>query len=189
MEIRESELKRQLMAAVGVVAALGVLFGSSGIAAAGRRMVAALSLGGFRVTYYRGPEFGAVLCRRSEPQAVRDYPDGRACFWGTSGAWSARWEGVLTVPETAKYGFYLQSSGGARLFIDGQLVIDRGNNPRWNPGQNGSAELAQGQHRLRLEHVRPAGASAAVRLKWTGGGIPANTIMGVPHVRKPSEHE
>ena len=188
MEIHKDELRRQLKAVAWVAVALSLLFGSAKIIDAGRRIFSELSPGGFRVTYFSGLDYDEILCCRSERNAVQNYPRGRACWWGVKGAWSARWDGVLSIPETAEYAFYLQSIGGSRLYIDNKLVVDHGGNPRWNPGQNGSAELARGKYPIRLEHCRREGP-AAIRLKWTGGGIPANTILGVPYIRKPSEHE
>jgi len=185
MEIHKIELKRQLMAVAWVVCALYLLFDGARITEFAQRIFAELSSDGFCVSYYSGVDFEEPLCQRSERYAIQDYPKGQACFWGGRGAWSARWEGILSIQETSEYSFYLQSIGGSRLFIDDKLVINHWDNIHWNPGQHEEANLARGEYRIRLEYYRQDGP-AAIRLKWAGGSIPANTLLGVPSVRKPT---
>ena len=187
MEIRKAELKRQVKALALVALALYMLFsGGNRLAEVGQCAWAAWSPAGFRVTYYRGKEFQNPICRGSERHAVWDYASGRPGLWRGRGEWTARWDGVLSISNQAEYSFYLQSIGGARFWIDGDLVIDKWDDFRWNPGQKGRVWLEPGLHRIRLEHAHREGP-AALRLKWTGGGIPANTILGVPYVRKPED--
>ena len=187
MEIHKDELKRQIKALGLVALALYILFGGANRwAEVGQRAWAEWSPMGFCVTYYRGREFQTPIFHRSERHAVRNYASGRLGLWRGRGEWTARWDGVLDITNRAESMFYLQSIGGARLWIDNELVIDKEDDIRWNPGQKGQAELEQGLHRIRLEHMHRSGP-AALRLKWTGGGIPVNTILGAPHVRKPDD--
>lgn len=62
--------------------------------------------------------------------------------------------------------------------------VDYGFDHGWIPGKEGHLALQQGDHHIRIEHYdRDKGA--AVRLKWAGGPIPADSVLGVPFVRKP----
>ena len=59
--------------------------------------------------------------------------------------------GYINIPETAAYRFYLNSDDGARLYIDGKLVID-------NDGSHSAARkgeilaLAKGFHEIKIEY-------------------------------------
>ena len=59
--------------------------------------------------------------------------------------------GYINIPETAAYRFYLNSDDGAKLYIDGKLVID-------NDGSHDSARkgdiisLAKGFHEIKVEY-------------------------------------
>jgi hypothetical protein len=92
----------------------------------------------------------------------------------------------LLVTEKTEYQFYLQADEGARFWIDDHLIVDHWGNRTWIPGRHGAVRLEARQHRIRIEHYDSAG-NAAMRLRWTGGGIPANTVLGTPQVRKPRE--
>lgn len=45
-------------------------------------------------------------------------------FDGVPHTASAKWTGTLTPTESAEYTFYLPASGGTRLYLDGELIID-----------------------------------------------------------------
>ena len=183
MEIRK-EVKRQVVAVLWIALVLYLLFDGTRLLRWGTRVYSALAPGGFRVSYYSGTDFAKLICRRSERFAFRDYGNGRPCLWVRKDRWSARWDAVLMVPQTAEYSFYLQSDDGSRVYIDDRVVVDYWSDHGWIPGKQGSQYLQQGQHRIRIEHYDRNG-DAAVRLKWDGGPIAPDTVLGVPFVRKP----
>ena len=147
------------------------------------RTVAPLRPGGFAVTYFRDTELTTKAGRRTERHVMRDYGESRPILNLRKGPFGARWEGVLHIPEDAEYGFYLQSHHGSKLWIDGSLVVDHGENQGWVLGKHGTTTLAKGSHNISIEHYN-RGGTAAIRLKWIGGPIPANTILGAPYVTK-----
>ena len=89
----------------------------------------------------------------------------------------------MHVPEDADYGFFVQSDDGVRVYIDDKLLVDYWSNHGWIPGKHAQAKLAKGPHAVRIEHYNNSGP-AALRVKWTGGGIPDNTVLGTPYVTK-----
>jgi len=101
--------------------------------------------------------------------------------WGTGAAdpvlpadgFSARYQRYL--PLTAgTYRFTVQADDGARLWVDGRLLVDR-----WDgPAGTYSAEisLATGDHPVRLEYNDISGP-ASVRLSWTGAA-PTFAVSG-----------
>jgi hypothetical protein len=142
-----------------------------------------LAPGGLRVTYYRGLDFEKRVCTRSERSVEKDYGSGRPARKVPKDNFSARWDGLLVVPMTARYSFYVQSDDGARLIIDDTLVIDYWENGRWTPGKYGETDLAKGTHKIRIEHC-DRGDEAAIRLSWRGGEIRRETVLAVPYLRK-----
>lgn len=93
---------------------------------------------GLRVEYWATPDFAG------EPQLVRVEPRAELNFGffdllpglgvssprmlsrpaGLAGRFSARWTGHLVVPASGDYTLSLTSLGTARLYLDGQLLID-----------------------------------------------------------------
>lgn len=137
---------------------------------------------GFLVTYYRDVDLLQRVSRKREAMLFRDYGESRPAFRVPRDRFSARWEGTLTVPESGNYVFFSQCKGGLRLWIDEILVLDQWGNHEWAAsGRRGQHELAAGDHRLKVEYVHETG-DAALRVRWAGGPVPPNTIIGVPYV-------
>lgn len=135
------------------------------------------------MTYYRGVDFSSVLCRRTERQVRRDYERKRPAWHVPREGYSARWQGVLHVPETAAYRLYLQSDDGSRLFIDDRLIIDYWWDHGWVPGKKAEIRLTQGRHPITIEHYNRSGPGA-IRLLWTGGPVAGNTVVSTPFITK-----
>ncbi len=136
------------------------------------------------VTYY-GPD-GALPFRGGgfAPALFQDYGEAAPLPWMSRDGWSVRWTGSLLVPQTADYAFFAQCAGGMRLWLDGDLLIDNWESAGWvQGGQHAHRELQAGPHAFRMEFRDRSGPSA-VRVRWAGGPIPPNTIVGFPHLRK-----
>jgi hypothetical protein len=114
---------------------------------------------------------------------VKDYGTGRPLPWMRRDGWSARWDGFLLVPESADYSFFAQCEGGLRLWLDGELLVDHWSSPGWTRGEHAQRNLQPGLHALRME-FRDRGGSSALRVRWAGGPIPPNTVIGFPYLRK-----
>jgi len=143
-----------------------------------------LSADGIVVTYYDGIDFGKRVCSRNERLLLRNYGRGRPALFAPADRFSARWEGILVVPETDVYGFFSQSDDGLRLYIDGELLIDNWRKQGWLlSGKHARKRLLAGRHRVVVEHFDDRG-DAALRIRWKGGPIPPNTVIGVPYLRK-----
>jgi hypothetical protein len=75
---------------------------------------------------------------------------------------SVRWTHTVYYPA-GTYRFYVQVDDGARLWVDGQLVIDQ-----WHDGSNtynGDVYLTEGNHEVRLEMYEHLGGAMA-RMWW-----------------------
>ena len=136
------------------------------------------------VVYYRGTDLKWPVGVAMEPKIFKDYSEGRPCLLGTRNKWSSRWTACLRVPRPGAYSFYVQRDGGIRFWIDDRLVLDAWQEQDWqHSGQEVTLDLTQGDHRLRIEHFKRYG-NGALRMRWVGGGIPANTTIGIPYLFK-----
>jgi hypothetical protein len=77
--------------------------------------------------------------------------------------WSARWTGNFYLTG-GTYRFHVLVDDGARLFVDGKIVIDR-----WvdNPGVEflGDKHLSTGNHAIKVEYYQK-GYDAKIKLWW-----------------------
>lgn len=135
------------------------------------------------ITYYRSQNLQRPQGWSAAATLSRDYGKSRPLPWMHSDAWSARWSGVLLAPESADYRFYAQCAGGLRLWVDGERLVDQWTSPGWTRGVHAQRHLTKGRHRLKME-FRDRGGRAAVRVRWSGGPIPPNTEIEIPHLRK-----
>lgn len=114
--------------------------------------------------------------------------------WGTGGPgdavgtdhFSIRWQGYLTAPETGDYLLATANDDGARLYLDGELLID---DWRVGPVRVNQAEvrLEEGKtYDLRLEYYEDRG-QAAVKLLWLNQSYSLEEHL--PVVSKGTIHE
>jgi hypothetical protein len=81
-----------------------------------------------------------------------------------------RLEGTIDVGATDVYRFNLASDDGARLWIDGELVVDH-DGLHSPSGRTGAVALAKGAHSLRVDYFNKTGG-AALSLAVAGSGTP-----------------
>ena len=83
-------------------------------------------------------------------------------------------DGFLQVPEDDVYTLALQSDDGARLWLDGELLVD---NDGLHSGREvrGQAALAKGPHKLRVAWFNGAG-SGELQLRWSRPGTPMQPV-------------
>jgi hypothetical protein len=85
--------------------------------------------------------------------------------------------GQITISKTGKHYFKLNADDGAKLYIDGQLVVD-------NDGQHaeravvGSINLGAGQHEIVVEYFQGPRYHIALELFWKTPG--SNSYTYVP---------
>jgi hypothetical protein len=77
-------------------------------------------------------------------------------------------EAGLQVPKTGDYTFHLAAAQGARLLIDGKVVVDRPQKGKHSVDEK--LALTVGAHKLRLEYFN-ADAEPHLALTWSGPGF------------------
>jgi hypothetical protein len=137
--------------------------------------------------YYRGTAFEEPLMTRTEFRVERDLNRADLPRQLPPEPFSTRWEGYLDVPQTATYRFFCHADDGIRVFLDNELLIDGWVSTEWSEsGRHADIYLAEGSHPIRIEYYQDTG-TAAIRLRWTGGPIPCNTVVAAPYLVKASD--
>ncbi len=139
---------------------------------------------GLSVTYYQDVSLKIPAWRGVEHDLVRDFEEDPPVWWILPGGFSSRWTGYLDVPREADYIFYSQSSDGIRFYLDDHCVLDNWRRQRFiTSGTAAKVHLTAGLHPLKVEHFSHD-RSGALRVRWCGGGIPENTLLAAPYLRK-----
>lgn len=140
------------------------------------------SADGLTVTYFRGKHFEKPIVRMVEKQIEVSYGENRYSLFHNR--FSARWAGTLVVPTTTNYSFYGQNEGGLRVSIDGKVVLENWREVAWKAsGTHGDIALTAGNHPILVEYFKSTG-HGALRLRWAGGPIPDDTVLGVPYLKR-----
>jgi hypothetical protein len=93
-----------------------------------------------------------------------------------AGGYSARWTGKVQPYTTETYTFEVESSDGARLWVDNNLVIDTWTNHNPSVKTSGTFSGNAGQkYDIKLEYYESTGAAVA-RLRWSSPQTPQEII-------------
>ncbi len=114
---------------------------------------------GIKYSYYQGtwdslPQFKVIKATASGiTDNFKLVPRKQDDFFGFT------WTGLVNIPLTNAYRFYVNSDDGSRLFIDGMLVV---NNDGLHSSKevSGTLPLAMGYHYVRLEFFEKTGYEA-----------------------------
>ncbi len=124
---------------------------------------------GLAVQYFAGVDFDRLVGKTVDTNLEHAWPgpplanpppglDGFDNF-------SARWEGTLTAPEDGEYEFGVEYDDGARLHLDGKLLIDD-----WSYGakrlRSAKVTLSRGQKVAVKAEFHQGGQSRYFRLGW-----------------------
>src|SRR5262249_44351780 len=126
-------------------------------------------------TYYDNPDFTGTAVKRRDPTVQFNWGTGSPAPGIGAETFSVRWRGQVQALVTGTHTFYLRSDGGARLWINGQLLID---NWTEHPAVEDSATVAltAGQkYPLRLDYYDGLGA-ALVQLSWSAPGLAKQVV-------------
>jgi mono/diheme cytochrome c family protein len=124
----------------------------------------------YRDTWERLPEFDSLLPETEGPIASNFFtlaPASRAEAIGLV------FEGKLKVLQEGEYTFYLESTDGSRLMIDGKTVLDRSNKGR----QSGEVKVRLRAELLpvRLEYFNTYD-KPHLQVEWSGPGVPRRPL-------------
>lgn len=86
----------------------------------------------------------------------------------------ARWNGMLIVPKTGTYTFALDADDGARLVINGSVIVDHFDE-MGRFSDTGQVGLLAGPQQVMVEYTQ-AGGDRYLNLRWATGGYTPTTI-------------
>jgi len=132
--------------------------------------------GGVRADYYKGMNFENLALTRTDPQINFNWgdPGGPDPAVGDDN-FSVRWTGEVEAVFTETYTFYTRTDDGVRLFVDGQLLVDRWVN-RSATEISGEIDLLAGTtYSLVMEYYEDSGGAVA-ELRWSSPRTPKQLI-------------
>jgi hypothetical protein len=132
--------------------------------------------GGLRADYYKGMNFETLALTRTDPEINFNWgdPGGPDPAVGDDN-FSARWTGEVEAAFTETYTFYPRTDDGVRLYVDGQLLVDR-----WvdrSPAEDkATIDLVAGNtYSLVMEYYENGGGAVA-ELRWSSPRTPKQII-------------
>ncbi|MCX7681532.1 MAG: PA14 domain-containing protein, partial [Anaerolineae bacterium] len=119
---------------------------------------------GWRGEYYDNPHLsGRPVLVRTDPAVNFEWGVGAPAEGLPGDGFSVRWTRTLPLPA-GHYRFSVRSDDGVRLWLDGELILDR-----WHSGSPythiAERTLEAGYHDLRIEHYEDKG-SARIHFWW-----------------------
>ncbi|MBM4039604.1 MAG: DUF1080 domain-containing protein, partial [Planctomycetes bacterium] len=122
---------------------------------------------GLVAAFYAGQNFERFITAKAVPNIGFNWGPEAPMPGVPADRFSARFVGWLKVPDAGDYTFRFWRDDGARLYLDGKLVI-----AEWeacNKGEPATVHLDKGMHRLWVEYMEIVGM-AALALHWSRGG-------------------
>ncbi len=126
----------------------------------------AVPTNGLKGDYYNNMDFTGTLVTRYDANVNRNWGTAAPIAGIANTTYSVRWTGQILPQYTQKYTFFVSSSDGARLMVNGQALVND-----WVDGANrvrsGTVDLvANTKYDIRLEYYRNATNAGAVKLEW-----------------------
>ena len=148
---------------------------------------AAATIPGLTANYWRNATQTGVIAFTDHPTGLNttgtvtlNWSSGQPSVALVGTNYSAKWEGYLAPTVTGNHSFDIQASDGARVYLDGNLIIDAwtANSSAAVPMASAPIALAAGsRHALRVEFY-DANAEAVTRLRWLPAG--ATVFVAIP---------
>lgn len=136
---------------------------------------------GLKVTFRAGTESDVV----SRPNLWLYVPAGTSpsAFLG-AGAFTAEWEGFVTLDLRSEYSFQADFAGSVRLELNGKAVLET-NSISAVTASSRPVRLSKGTNSLRVTFTSPSRGDAFFRIQWASRGalpqpIPSNALSHAP---------
>ena len=130
---------------------------------------------GLTGTYYSNIDFTGNSITRTDAAVNFNWGTGGPSSTIGTDTFSARWTGQVEAEETGRYTFFTRTDDGVRLWVNGQLIVDR-----WLPQSatehSGSIELVAGRkYDIKMEYFERYG-SALAELRWSAPNTPKEVV-------------
>jgi hypothetical protein len=142
---------------------------------------------GIEVQFFRGEQFETFIATATDTQIGAPFASGIAPGEILGGQpTSILWRGRIMVPEESSYAFRVTTAGGARMWIDGALILNSWSNAAAVLGTTSDPLLLDPAlpHEILLEYHYGATATPGLTLEWESG-IFARTIVPAANLFRP----
>lgn len=139
---------------------------------------------GLTGNYFNGMNFETPVYNRTDATISFDWGNGSPNAAVNADGFSARWTGQVQPKYTGEYTFYMNSDNGRRLWVNGQLVIDKWIDD-WNIDYSGKINLVAGtKYDIKIEYFENYGG-AGCKLEWSSSSqtrevVPASQLYPNP---------
>jgi hypothetical protein len=118
---------------------------------------------------FRGIDFATLARVRIDPQIDFDWGEDAPDESAGKDNFSIRWTGLLRINAPGRHELVVLANTGARLWLDGRLVLDEPNLSRLRNGARVPVNFPAGLHTLKLEYWDTSG-TARMKLHWRPPG-------------------
>jgi hypothetical protein len=125
---------------------------------------------GLRADYYDNNNFTGTRVRRVDPVVSFDWAFGSPDPLLGSDTFSVRWLGQVQPRYSESYTFYTLADDGVRLWVNGQLLIDRWANQSQTEWSGVIALQGGVLYDIRLEYYDNTGSSG-ISLRWSAPSV------------------
>lgn len=126
--------------------------------------------------YYNGDAFNTYVLTRADAEVNFDWGGGSPNPAISSDFFTTRWTGTVMPRFTENYTFYTTSDDGVRVWLDGQLIIDKWIDQGPTEWASAPVSLVGGQaYALRVEFYEHWGG-AMVQLRWSSASQPKEIV-------------
>ncbi|MHC4534379.1 MAG: LamG-like jellyroll fold domain-containing protein [Planctomycetota bacterium] len=131
--------------------------------------------GGIKAEFFSGMDFGGLVLTRTDPQVNFNWgnaePDPAVGFDN----FSVRWTGEVEAAFTETYTFYTNTDDGARLWVDGQQLVNDWNDHGATENR-GTIDLVAGNTYSIIMEYYENGGGAVAELRWSSPRTPKDLI-------------
>ena len=121
---------------------------------------------GLRADYFNGQNFETWRISRKDPNINFAWGNGSPDASVNADNFSARWTGKIQPRYSGTYTFYINSDNGRRVWINGQLIIDKWIDD-WGTDYTGTITLEAGRkYDISVEYFEATGG-AGCKLDWS----------------------
>ena len=129
---------------------------------------------GLHATYFNDVSLSSVALERTDSVVNFNWQAGSPDAAVNADRFSVRWKGMIKPAHPGNYTFYTSTDDGVRLWVDGELLVDRWTNQSVTEA-SGTIHLADGKHDIVMEYYENGGLASA-KLSWSGPNLPKTTI-------------
>jgi hypothetical protein len=140
----------------------------------------AIPVNGLKGDYFDNLDFTGNTVTRYDANVNRNWGTAAPITGIANTSYSVRWTGQIQPQFSQEYTFYLTSSGGARLMVNGQVLVNNWTDHASKVDTGKVSLQANVKYDIRLEFYRNTANPAIVKLEWQSA---SRTRQVVPQAR------